>query len=491
MASKLDLSFSPNAPEGDHAIICIVGDGGTLLPTLDKSLAASVIAAMSTANFKGDAGKSLTLHLENVSVLLIGTGEGVKPGSDAEEVGGRIFSRLDALERKRAYIPDPGLEASVMADMLLGMMSCAYHFEDYFTESPKREKSVEVTVVSETLSQDHPEVADRMALMAGVDMARNLVFEPPNRLFPVEFAHRCAVLEKSGIEISVLDDDAMAELGMGALLGVGQGSRRESRMVVMNWRGGAEEAPIALVGKGVTFDTGGISLKPAKGMEDMKFDMGGAAAVTGTMMALAKRQVKRNVVGIIGLVENMPDGNAQRPGDVVMSMAGKTIEVINTDAEGRLVLADAMHYAQTRFKPQAMVDLATLTGAMIVALGKEYAGVFSNSDGLSEQLTIAGGATREPVWRMPLGKAYHQQLKSHIADMKNIGGPAGGSITAACFLERFVIDTPWAHLDIAGKAWADKSTKTVPKGGTGYGVRLLNRLIDDWQPVQVDSASES
>ena len=201
------------------------------------------------------------------------------------------------------------------------------------------------------------------------------------------------------------------------------------------------------------------------------------------MMAIASRKVARNVVGVIGLVENMPDGNAQRPGDVVTSMAGKTIEVINTDAEGRLVLADALHYTQTRFKPQAMVDLATLTGAIIVALGKEYGGMFSNSDGLSDQLSKAGEATLEPVWRMPLGKAYHQQLKSHIADMKNIGGPAGGSITAACFLERFVIDTPWAHLDIAGKAWADKATKTVPKGGTGYGVRLLSRLVDDWQSV--------
>jgi leucyl aminopeptidase len=370
-----------------------------------------------------------------------------------------------------------------MADMLMGMMSAAYHFEDYFTETTKREKTVQVTIVSDSLEESHPAISDRMGLMKGVEMARNLVFEPPNRLFPVEFASRCTVLETLGVEVSILDEEAMAELGMGALLGVGQGSRRESRLVVMNWRGGADEDPIALVGKGVTFDTGGISLKPAKGMEDMKFDMGGAAAVTGTMMAIASRKVARNVVGVIGLVENMPDGNAQRPGDVVTSMAGKTIEVINTDAEGRLVLADALHYTQMRFKPQAMVDLATLTGAMIVALGKEYAGVFSNSDGLSDQLSKAGEATLEPVWRMPLGKAYHQQLKSHIADMKNIGGPAGGSITAACFLERFVTDTPWAHLDIAGKAWADKVTKTVPKGGTGYGVRLLSRLVDDWQSV--------
>ena len=487
MASKLDLSFSPNIPEGDHAVICLVAEGGTILPNLDKNVAASTIAAMSAAQFTGDDDKSLTLFLETGVVMLIGIGAGVTAGSNAEETGGRIFSAIERLETKRAYLPDQGLDDDVMADMVLGMMSSAYHFEEYFTESTRRENSVQVTIVSDRLDEAHPVITDRTGLMKGVEFARDLVFEPPNMLFPVEFATRCMDLERIGVEVSVLDEDAMTELGMGALLGVGQGSRRESRLVVMNWRGGAEEAPVALVGKGVTFDTGGISLKPAKGMEDMKFDMGGAAAVTGTMMALAVRRVARNVVGVIGLVENMPDGNAQRPGDVVTSMAGKTIEVINTDAEGRLVLADALHYTQTKFKPQAMIDLATLTGAMIVALGKEYAGMFSNSDGLSEQLSKAGDATLEPVWRMPLGKPYHQQLKSHIADMKNIGGPAGGSITAACFLERFVTDTPWAHLDIAGKAWADKATKTVPKGGTGYGVRLLSRLVDDWRPVDVGS----
>ena len=483
MASKLDLSFSSTIPDGGQTVICLVAEGGTLLPTLDKAVAAAVISAMSAAQFTGEVNKSLTLFLEAGVFVLVGTGAGVEAGSAAEEIGGRVFSAVDGLETKRACLPDQALGDEVMADMLMGMMSAAYHFEDYFTETAKREKTVQVTIVSATLEETHPAVSDRMGLIKGVEMARNLVFEPPNTLFPVEFASRCMVLEALGVEVSVLDEEAMAELGMGALLGVGQGSRRESRLVIMNWRGGADENPLALVGKGVTFDTGGISLKPAKGMEDMKFDMGGAAAVTGTMMAIASRKVARNVVGVIGLVENMPDGNAQRPGDVVTSMAGKTIEVINTDAEGRLVLADALHYTQTRFKPQAMVDLATLTGAIIVALGKEYGGMFSNSDGLSDQLSMAGKATLEPVWRMPLGKAYHQQLKSHIADMKNIGGPAGGSITAACFLERFVTDTPWAHLDIAGKAWADKATKTVPKGGTGFGVRLLSRLVDDWHPV--------
>jgi leucyl aminopeptidase len=261
-------------------------------------------------------------------------------------------------------------------------------------------------------------------------------------------------------------------------------------MAVMNWKGGGDEAPFALVGKGVTFDTGGISLKPAKGMEDMKWDMGGAAAVTGAMCAIAGRKVAKNVVGVIGLVENMPDGNAQRPGDVVKSMSGKTIEVINTDAEGRLVLADALHYTETRFKPQAMVNLATLTGAIIASLGKEYGGLFANSDDLVSQLVSAGEATGERLWQMPMGPAYDRMLKSHIADMKNIGGPYGGAITAACFLARFVEATPWAHLDIAGKAWSDSSTATVPKGGTGYGVRLLNRLIDDWQGAEMSQTMD-
>ena len=250
----------------------------------------------------------------------------------------------------------------------------------------------------------------------------------------------------------------------------------------MKWMGGGDEAPIALVGKGVCFDTGGISLKPAKGMEDMKWDMGGAAGVTGAMHALAGRKAKRNVIGIIGLVENMPDGNAQRPGDVVTTFSGQTVEVINTDAEGRLVLADVLTYLQHTYKPQAIVDMATLTGAILVSLGKEHAGLFSNSDSLSEAVMQAGREVEETSWRMPMGKAYDDMLKSHIADMKNIGGPYGGSITAACFLERFIEnDTPWVHLDIAGKAWSDKDRPTVPKGGTGFGVRLLNQLVDNWR----------
>ena len=488
MATKLDLTFSATHPDGEHALICLVGSKGALVPTLDKELAAAVISAMSTAKFTGEDGKTITLNLETRTVLLVGIGTALTAGLRAEIVGGKIFAAVSGLQVKHAVMPEHRIEDAVLADIILGMQMAAYHFEKYFTEASSNEATVKIDVVSGDLTAGHPLVQDRHALMAGVAMARDLVFEPANKLYPAEFVDRCKPLADLGLEITVLDEAEMEKRGMGALLGVGQGSRRDSYMVVMQWKGGGDEAPIALVGKGVCFDTGGISLKPAKGMEEMKMDMGGAAAVTGTMMAVAGRKVARNVVGVIGLVENMPDGNAQRPGDVVTAMSGKTIEVINTDAEGRLVLADALHYTETEFKPQAMVDLATLTGAIIVGLGKEYAGMFANSSDMCSQLSAAGEDIGEPVWRMPMGKGYHQQLKSHIADMKNIGGPAGGSITAACFLERFVDSTPWVHLDIAGKAWSDKATPTVPKGGTGYGVRLLSRMIDSWQPAGRDDS---
>jgi leucyl aminopeptidase len=270
----------------------------------------------------------------------------------------------------------------------------------------------------------------------------------------------------------------MVKLGMGSLLGVGQGSVRESQIAIMRWDGAAKsQQPVAFIGKGVTFDTGGISLKPGPGMQDMKWDMGGAGTVSGLMKALAGRKAKVNAIGIIGLVENMPDGNAQRPGDIVTSMSGQTIEIHNTDAEGRLVLADVLWYTQERFKPQFMVDLATLTGAIIVSLGHEYAGMFSNDDKLSEQLTKAGLATDEKVWRMPLGDAYDKKLNTDGADMKNVAGRDGGSITAAQFLQRFVNKVPWAHLDIAGMAWSNSVSPIVPRGGTGYGVRLLDRFV--------------
>ncbi|MDB5505050.1 MAG: Leucyl aminopeptidase, partial [Tardiphaga sp.] len=318
-------------------------------------------------------------------------------------------------------------------------------------------------------------------IVDGVILARELVNEPPNVLFPVEFARRASELKKLGVEVEVLDVKAMTKLGMGSLLGVSQGSTQPGRMVIMRWNGGKKgEQPVAFVGKGVTFDTGGISIKPSGSMEDMKGDMGGAACVVGLMHALAGRKAKLNVVGAIGVVENMPDGNAQRPGDIVTSMSGQTIEIINTDAEGRLVLADVLWYVKEKYKPKFMVDLATLTGAILVALGTEHAGLFSNNDELSERLYKVGLETGEKVWRLPMGPEYDKMMDSQFADMKNAGARNGGSITAAQFLQRFVGETPWAHLDIAGTAMGAPKTEINQSWGSGYGVRLLERLVAEY-----------
>jgi leucyl aminopeptidase len=317
------------------------------------------------------------------------------------------------------------------------------------------------------------------AVAQGVFVTRDLVSEPANVLTPAEMANRIQTLSSLGLKIEVFGQEELAALGFGSLLGVSQGSDQPPRMVVMQWQGGGAEKPVAFIGKGVTFDTGGISIKPAAGMEDMKWDMAGAGAVVGLMAALAGRGAKVNAVGLVGLVENMPGGKAQRPGDVVKSYSGQTIEVLNTDAEGRLVLADVLWYAQEKFEPRFMVDMATLTGAIIVALGHEHAGMFTNDDDLAQKLLASGTASGEKLWRMPMGRDYDKQLKSDIADMKNITGRPGSSITAAQFLARFVNDKPWAHLDIAGTAWATKDAPTTPKGATAFGVRLLDRLIAD------------
>ncbi|MEP6343079.1 MAG: leucyl aminopeptidase, partial [Maricaulaceae bacterium] len=315
----------------------------------------------------------------------------------------------------------------------------------------------------------------------GVYLARDVVNEPPNVIYPTAYAKRIKQMEKLGVKVEILGEKQMTKLGMNTLLGVGKGSVRESQLVIMRWNGGKKnDAPVALVGKGVTFDTGGISLKPGSGMWDMKGDMGGSAAVVGTMHALAARKAKANVVGVVGLVENMPDGDAQLPGDIIKSYSGQTVEVQNTDAEGRLVLADALWYTKEEYKPKVMVNLATLTGAIIVALGHEHAGLFSNDDDVAAQLTLAGETSTDKIWRLPLSRAYDRLLDSPNADMKNIGGREAGSITAAQFLQRFVGDTPWAHLDIAGTGMKNK--RRDPREttfGTGFGVRLLNRWIAD------------
>jgi leucyl aminopeptidase len=365
-----------------------------------------------------------------------------------------------------------------VADLSLGLALRAYEFTTHKTAEAEAPAGATIMVAKpeEVAAAAKP----MMALAEGVFFTRDLVNEPANILTTDDFAARLAAMQELGLEVEILEEADLEKLGMGALLGVGRGSDNPSKVVVMQWNGGKDEPPLALVGKGVVFDTGGISLKPAAGMEDMTMDMGGAGVVAGTMRALALRKARANVVGLVGLVENMPSSNAQRPGDVVRSMKGDTIEVINTDAEGRLVLADVMWYAQDRFKPAGMVDLATLTGAIIIALGHENAGVFSNNDPLCDAFLKAAKTEGEGAWRLPLGAAYDEKLKSRIADMKNVGGRDAGSITAAQFLQRFVTDeTPWIHLDIAGVASVKSDTTLAPKGATGWGVLALDRLVRD------------
>ncbi|EKF20324.1 leucyl aminopeptidase [Nitratireductor pacificus] len=372
-----------------------------------------------------------------------------------------------------------------VASLALGMLLRAYAFDKYKTTSRENGEEKPADKVKITVQCADPAAAKKAfaraeAIAGGVLLARDLVNEPANVLGPVEFAAKAKELEKLGAKVEVLTEKEMKKLGMGALLGVAQGSVRPPRLAIIEWSGGkAKEKPVSFVGKGVVFDTGGISIKPAGGMEDMKGDMGGAAAVVGVMHALAARKAKVNAIGMIGLVENMPDGNAQRPGDIVTSMSGQTIEVINTDAEGRLVLADLLWYCNDRFKPQFMVNLATLTGAIMVALGHHHAGLFSNDDALAERLTAAGLSTDEKLWRMPLGTEYDKLIDSKNADMKNSAGRMAGSITAAQFLKRFVKETPWAHLDVAGTAMGAPASEINRSWGSGFGVRLLDRLVAD------------
>ena len=398
---------------------------------------------------------------------------------DAEMLGGSLAGWLLALKVKDAVVAaDLLAKPELVARLASGLRLRDYSFLAYKTRGNDKRALGDVTILTADAVPARKREAELAAVAEGVHLARDLVNEPPNVLHPEEFATRAAALAKAGLKVEVLTPAQMKKLGMGALLGVAQGSEFEARMVVMQWHGGKKgDAPVAFVGKGVTFDTGGISIKPAAGMEDMKGDMGGAACVTGLMLALARRKAKVNAVGVIGLVENMPDGNAQRPGDVVKSMSGQTIAVLNTDAEGRLVLADALWYTQGRFKPKFMVNLATLTGAILIALGKEHAGLFSNNDTLSARLAEAGLATGEKVWRMPLSPEYDKLIDSDIADMKNIGGRYAGSITAGQFLQRFVNNVPWAHLDVAGTAMDAPKNAINPSWGSGWGVRLLNDLV--------------
>jgi leucyl aminopeptidase len=493
----MQIKFVAPSLSGNGAIAVGVPESSKLsgqAAEADRLSDGAVKRALAVSRFSGKSGQILEIvapaGLKASRLILVGLGKPEKFDSlAAERVGagvvGKLFANGETALTFAIDAPDgaPIKGAALASHLALGARLRTYTFNHYRTKDRDEHEPTlkEIAVATADAQAAKRGFAAMDAVADGVFLARDLVNEPPNILSPEEFAKRAQALSKIGVEVRVLGESEMKKLGMGALLGVGQGSERESKLVVMQWNGGKKsEAPVALVGKGVCFDSGGLSLKTGAGMMGMKGDMGGAAAVTGTMHALAARKARVNVVGVIGLVENMPDGNAQRPDDVVKSMSGQTIEVLNTDAEGRLVLADALWYAQSQFKPKCVIDLATLTGAIMIALGSEHAGLFSNDDALAEQITSAGRSAGEAVWRLPLGDGYDKAIKSKIADMKNIGGPHAGSITAAQFLQRFVNKTPWAHLDIAGVAWQDgEHRELAPSWGTGWGVRVLDRLIAD------------
>ncbi len=495
MSDTVKVGFVPVSQAARGTLVVFSDDALKLGKATTKALgaaAALVKRAAAASKFKGKNGATLDiLAPEGVKVdrlLVIGTGkaEEIKE-TDLLKFGGVLAGKLgssaDAIT-VIAELPSTEMTAEQAASIASGVLLRAYKFDRYKTKKKDGEEkrgTVSVSLAVADVTATKKAFASDNSVVNGVVIARDLVNEPPNVLFPVEFARRASELKKLGVAIEVLDVKAMQKLGMGALLGVAQGSANPARIVVMRWNGGKKgDAPVAFIGKGVTFDTGGISIKPAGSMEEMKGDMGGAACVVGLMHALAGRKAKANVIGAIGLVENMPDGNAQRPGDIVTSMSGQTIEIINTDAEGRLVLADVLWYVAKKYKPTFMIDLATLTGAIMVALGTDHAGLFSNNDELALRLATVGQATGERVWRMPLSPDYDKLIDSQFADMKNTGGRYGGSITAAQFLQRFVDGTPWAHLDIAGTAMGAPKTEINQSWGSGYGVRLLDRLVADY-----------
>ncbi|MAR56329.1 MAG: leucyl aminopeptidase [Rickettsiales bacterium] len=493
---QISFTTKPAAAKSKEAIALFTADAkkaGKLGTAIDKEIKGAVGRTLKGEAFDGKAGAVAAIYGTEAAdqIVLVGLGEAEKLDAKAAmKAGGALAGHLNTAKLKSVEVQLDVPKGSALsveelaANIAYGMRLRSYSFYKYHTTRQKELAHTldKVTIVTEgaTAAKKHFTVLE--AIAEGIDMTKDLVSEPANVIYPESYAKLCKDLSKLGVKVEVLNKAQMEKLGMGALLGVAQGSAKEPKLVVMQWLGGKKnQKPVALVGKGVTFDTGGISIKPAQNMEDMKYDMAGSAAVVGTMKALAGRNAKANVVGVVGLVENMPDGNAQRPGDVVTSMSGQTIEVINTDAEGRLVLADALWYTQDRFKPQCMINLATLTGAIVIALGSSRAGLFSNSDDVSDKLKKAAETTGEELWRLPIseiGGLYDKQINTITADMKNVGeGREAGSITAAQFLQRFVNGTPWAHLDIAGVAWSGKGDATAVKGATGYGVRLLNEFI--------------
>ena len=490
----MKIAFSKAAAPAGAALIVPAFEDAKISAAhaaLDERTSGALGKAIKAANFSGKKSQILELvglqGAEGTRIVMVGAGKRADFSAlEAEAVGGNGVAPLLKTQEKAAafllegFSTDKAPAGETAARAAFGARLRAYRFDKYRTrlekdQKPALEKLTVITPATDAKTKFSPleKIAD------GVVLTRDLVSEPPNVLYPDSFAARCKALEELGVKVTVLGAKEMQKLGMGMLLGVGQGSARESKLVAMEWMGGKKgEAPVAFVGKGVCFDTGGISLKPGPGMEDMKWDMGGAGAVTGAMAALAGRKAKANVVGVIGLVENMPDGNAQRPSDIVTSMSGQTVEILNTDAEGRLVLGDAVWWTQEKHKPKTMIDLATLTGAIIISLAHEYAGLFTQDEKLAKDLLEAAKDTGDALWRMPLAKAHFDMIKSDVADIKNIGPREGGSSTAAAFIGKFVKDgQSWAHLDIAGMAWNAKDKPICPKGGAGFGVRLLDQYV--------------
>lgn len=502
----MKISFETKAPAGKSAGEALVvfahaaKDGlrlGAAAKACDKTAKGALSAAAKSEGFAGKIGQVMSVpaaaHGSARTVLLVGLGDTTSAMSpvDVEKTGGAIVGAVSSRKLSSVTVDAADdlsasdLDAGEVADRLaLSMLLSTYRFDKYKTKGGKDKAALKsVVIVTSAAAAAKKLFASSEKVAAGVFLTRDLVTEVPNVLYPESFA---AIIKKElaplGITVKILDVPAMKKLGMNTMLGVGQGSVRPPRLVTMEYRGGKKgQRPVALVGKGVTFDTGGISLKPGAGMEDMKWDMAGAGAVVGAMKALAGRKAKANVVGVVGLAENMPSGSASRPSDVTVSMSGQTVENLNTDAEGRLVLCDALTYTQRFFKPSHIVDLATLTGAVLIALGEEYAGLFSNDNGFAAVLRDAGDAVGEHLWQLPLHDAWDKSLDSPIADMKNISGSRfAGSAIGAHFLKRFIEPgVTWAHLDIAGMAWTGKERPSVPKGATGYGVRLLDRYIRD------------
>jgi leucyl aminopeptidase len=493
----LKLTFSPHRIPAQGALILTVGAGqklGTEGAKLDRKLSGALKRAMASSHFTGAKEQTLSVLAPAKSrlsrIVLVGIGDPAKLTDAAiQRIGGVARASLGGKDTQAALLIDDhkGLApaaGAMAAQVAFGARLRSYRFDKYRTKMKPEQKPAlkNLAILSADIAKARSAYAKLDKIADGVFYTRDLVSEPPNVIYPETLATACNALKKLGVKVDILDEKQMKRLGMGALLGVAQGSIRPPRLVTMLWQGAPnarDKRPAAFVGKGVTFDTGGISLKPPPGMDDMKWDMAGAGAVIGALMALAGRKAKANVLGVVGLVENMPSGSAQRPGDIVTTMSGQTVEVLNTDAEGRLVLADAMWYAQEKFNPRCIVDLATLTGAIIVALGHEYAGLFSNDDALTDQLTKAGKEVEEKLWRFPLNDVFDKDIDSPVADIKNIGsGREAGSITAAQFLQRFVKKgTPWAHLDIAGTAWQAKDKPVCPKGATAFGVRLLEKFV--------------